>query len=375
MSTIIIIGAGFSGLSAVSVLARSRGSHEVTLVDKKKSSCFLPLLPDCIGRGVDPRHITFSIDSFCKKRGARFLNQEVERIYLDENKLVVCGAQLPYDYLIIATGSETNFYQDQHFRNSALKLDDEEDAARIKAAAEDFFYDSYIVSGGGYTGIEVATNIRLFVDTHKRSPRVFIVERAPSILGPLPEWMKEYVLANLRRMGIGIKVATSIEKIEGSTVILSSKETLERSCVIWAAGVKTPRFLQELQKEKNSQGRVKVDEYLRLTRNCFVAGDASFVNDNGAYLRMAVQFAITQGESAARNVLRSQRGAPLVKYRPLDFGYIIPMANNRACGRILGMNMKGFFPLFMHYVMCIFRSYGFKNKWGIISDLLKGGRV
>jgi NADH dehydrogenase len=332
-------------------------------------------LPDCIGRGIDPAHTTFDTGSFCRKEGIRFLNQQVERIDLQENRIFVAGGSLLYDYLIIASGSETNFYGNENVSNSALKLDDAEDAFKIKDAVCNDFYENYIISGGGYTGIEVATTIRLFLNKNKKSPHITIIERAPVILGSLPEWMKGYVLKNLERLKIDVRCATFIEKIEGATVALSSRETPGRSCVIWTAGVKTSRFLQELKVEKNPQGRVKVDEYLRLNHNCFVAGDASYVHDGGGSLRMAVQFAITQGESAARNCLRSIRGVPLCKYRPLDFGYIILMANNRACGRILGINIKGFFPLFMHYVMCIFRSYGFKNKWGIVRDLLKGGRA
>lgn len=372
---IIIIGAGFSGLSAASVLARSSFSRQVTLIDRKKTSCFLPLLPDCIGRGIDPRHVSFDIGHFCNKLGICFLNQEVLGVDAGRNELVLSDSRLAYEYLVIASGSETNFYGNENIRGNSFKLDDEEDAVKIRAAAADPAYENYIVSGGGYTGIEVATNIALFMGACKRSPRITIVERAPSILGPLPEWMKGYVLLNLKKMGIEIKLATAIEKIDGTTVFLSTKETLSRSCVIWAAGVKTSGFIQGLQKEKNPQGRIKVDEYLRVEENCFAAGDASFFNDKGFYLRMAVQFAIAQGECAARNIVKGISGKPLVKFRPFDFGYIIPMANNRACGKVIGVDMKGLSSLCLHYLMCIFRSYGFKNKYGVISDLLKGGGV
>jgi len=86
---------------------------------------------------------------------------------------------------------------------------------------------------------------------------------------------------------------------------------------------------------------------------------------------MAVQFAITQGDCAAQNIIRSIKNLPLKKYRPVDLGYIIPLANNRSCGQVLGLNVSGIPATGMHFIMCIFRSLGWKNKIGIINSLIK----
>ena len=77
---------------------------------------------------------------------------------------------------------------------------------------------------------------------------------------------------------------------------------------------------------------------------------------------------------AAKNILKSIKGAVLIKYKPIDLGFVIPMANNRSCGQVFGINLKGFVPTILHFMMCIYRSYGIKNKLGIIGDLIKGGR-
>jgi NADH dehydrogenase FAD-containing subunit len=84
-----------------------------------------------------------------------------------------------------------------------------------------------------------------------------------------------------------------------------------------------------------------------------------------------VQFAITQGDLAAANIISSIRKRPLKKYRPLDLGYIIPMANNLSCGNILGLNVSGVLATFLHFSMCIFRTLGWRNKAGILGDLIK----
>ena len=105
--------------------------------------------------------------------------------------------------------------------------------------------------------------------------------------------------------------------------------------------------------------------------NCFVAGDAAEFLRKGAPLRMAVQFSIAQGNLAAANILRSNRNNPPAKYVPLDLGFVIPMANNKSCGRVMGVNLKGALPTLMHYLMCIYRTRGLINKLRLIRELIK----
>jgi len=198
------------------------------------------------------------------------------------------------------------------------------------------------------------------------------VERAPSILGPLPEWMKGYVRENLVRLNIEILANTVIEKIEEGSLAVSGGQQFNNAMLIWAAGVKTADFLQNLNCEKNPQGRIKVDANLKLKDNCFVIGDASYFQHQNIYLRMAVQFAIAQATTAASNVIRQIRGLPLRPFIPKDLGYLIPMANNSCCGNVLGRDMKGKTSIALHYLMSVYRAYGFRNKWGILKTLITG---
>jgi NADH dehydrogenase len=185
----------------------------------------------------------------------------------------------------------------------------------------------------------------------------------------LPAWIRDYTLDNLKRLNVDIFTNTAISRIEGRRAYLSDARVFDNTLVIWAGGVKAPAFIQVLNIEKNPQGRIKVDEYLRLNERCFVVGDASYFSYKGIFLRMAVQFAIAQGNCAAINVIRSVKGIKLKKYKPKDFGYIIPMANNRSCGIILGVNLKGFLPTVFHFIMCVYRSIGWRNKFCLMKGL------
>lgn len=373
MDKILIIGGGFGGLSAAYRLGKARKSLDVTLIDKKTVTDFLPTVPDCLGRGIKPEFLTFKIEEAGKRFGFKFINEEVFTLNLEKREVFTKNRSISYDYLVIACGSETNFYGNDNIRQYAYKIDDTEDVKRILSALKQKEFDNFIIGGAGYTGAEVATNLRINLKKHLKDKKIIIVERSPSILGPLPQWMKEYVTLNFKRLNIEVLVNSSIGKIEGEKVTVAQGRVFDKAMVIWAAGVRTPGFLQNLDAQKNPQGRLKVDEFLRLNDNCFVVGDAAYFAFGNAFLRMAVQFAMTQGDIAAKNIIRSIREAPLRKYKPRDLGYIIPMANNYSCGQVFGINLKGYFPTLLHFLMCIYRSYGIKNKLGIMGDLIKGG--
>jgi NADH dehydrogenase len=375
MKKIIVIGGGFGGLSAVNMLCKLGLDFDITLIDKKENADFLPMLPDCIGRGINPQYLSYKIENLAKKLRFKFLMDEADLIDLDKKEILTKTRRFSYDFLVIASGSETNFYGNNNIKDNAFKLDDAGDAKNIVERLRQGEFDNYLICGGGYTGVEVATNLRIFLTKNKKSGRIIIIERAPSILGPLPEWMKNYVSENFKRLNVEVFVNNSIEKIENGKVFVSGGRALNNSMVIWAAGVKTSGFIQNLKVEKNPQGRIKVDDYLRLSDSCFVIGDAAYFSYKNTYLRMAVQFAIAQGECVAASIIKSVKGKRLKKYRPVDFGYIIPMANNKSCGRVFGINLKGLLPTMFHFMMCIYRSYGLKNKFGIIRELITGGEI
>ena len=370
---VIVIGAGFAGLSAARILGRNRKEIETIVMDKASESSFLPMLPDVIGRGINPEYLTADIKYLAARFGFKFIKAEVSAVDLDKKEVLSADQVFPYDYLLISSGSETNFYGNEQVRKYAYKLDDASDARKIRQALEAREFDNYLISGGGYTGIEVATNLSLYFTKKSLKKKIVIVERTPSILGPLPQWMKDYVSNNLKKLGIEVLTNTAIEKIEDKNIHLQGAGVFDNAMLIWTAGVKASDFIQKINAEKNPQGRLKVDEYLRLRESCFVTGDSSYVAHKGSFLRMAVQFSIKEGECAAINIIRSIKGARLVKYAPVDLGYVIPMANNSSCGTILGINMKGLIPTFMHYFMCIYRSWTIGNKLGILKGLVRGG--
>lgn len=373
MKNIIIIGCGFAGLSAAMKLRRISGGFKVIVIDEKETFDFLPLLPDCLGRKINPDYLSYPIENLSRQSGFQFMRLKVTGVDLEKKEVIAGACRISYEYLVIASGSQTNFYGNSNIEDNSFKMDNAADAKRLSILPGQGRYQNYVVAGGGYTGVEVSTNLRIALNKQKKNGRVVLVERSPSILGPLPEWMKDYVSANLNRLGVEVLTNSVVNEVNSLRVKLSGGLNLESCALVWVAGVRTSDFIQHLSVNKNPQGRINVDEYLRINNSCFVCGDAAYFPHNNSYLRMAVQFAITQGVCCAENIIKTVKCRKLKAYQPRDLGYIIPMANNYSCGSVLGMNLKGRLPTVFHFIMCIYRSLGLKNKAGIISSLMKRG--
>jgi len=366
----VIIGCGFSGVYAARYLSRYKDLVDVTVIDKKDTFDFLPLLPDSVGRGIKPQYLTYPLSRLAKFFSFQLIKDEVVSLDLEKNELACVSSRVSYDYLLIASGSQTNFYGNNELAKHVYKLNSVADVRQLLGAIQEKDFANFVVCGGGYTGIEIATNLKVRLPQKK----VVIVERAPEILGPLPEWMKQYTVNNLRLLGVEVLTNTVLENFDGRDVVLSGGRNFAQALVIWVTGVRAAEFIQNLNVEKNPQGRIKVDASLCFRDNCFAVGDAALVAYKNIFLRMAVQFSIYQAIAAAGNILRSVKGGPLITYRPLDMGMIIPMANNHSCGIIMGIRAKGKLATLLHFMMCVYRSCGWRNKFGIVKDLVTARR-
>lgn len=367
MKEVCVIGGGFGGLAAARQLAPARDVR-VTLIDARDSSDFLPLLPDVVGGRVTPAATAAPLPDLTRRLGIGFQRERVVELELSRNKVTTPGGSREYDAILIAAGSGPNFYGDAKAERFALPLGNCAGAARIVATLKETVAANLLVVGGGYTGIEIATNLRVRLRALP-DVKIAIIEASGSLLNGLPEWMRRYAEDNLERLGIRILKSCRLADLDASGASLTNGETLRPALTMWSAGVRAAGFVRNLDVEKDSYGRAKVDETLRIAGNVFAVGDSACVMHGGKPLRMAVQFAISQGRCAADNALRALAGRPLLPYRPLDLGFIIPMANGRSCGRVLGVNVRGRPASWLHYFMCAYRSQTLHNKLGVLHAL------
>jgi NADH dehydrogenase FAD-containing subunit len=171
-------------------------------------------------------------------------------------------------------------------------------------------------------------------------------------------------------LGIEFLPGVSLEGCSDGAAALTDGRRLNGALAVWTAGVHAGAHIRAMEAPKERQDRLCVDETLRVGGRCYAAGDCAGAKRGGQLLRLSVQFSISQGHHAAGNILREIDGRRPVAFRPVDLGYVVPMANFRGCGRILGMRSFGRLPSVMHYLMSAARSWGLDNRAGVAASVL-----
>lgn len=371
---VVIIGCGFAGLSAAGRLHAAQGELDVTMVDRYRHMHYRPLLPDAVSGIVPRRDLLAPIGPYARRYGFRFIHGEAEEVLLQDSRVRIGDDTHPYDYLILATGSETNFFGNENLRTEALKLDEVPDVEKLSGALSSGGYERIVVAGGGYTGVETATHIRRFFHTRGVVREIVVVEMLDSLVAALPRWMRRYTAENLDRLGVQAALGEKVEAVDGRTISLASGRSFENALLVWTAGMRAANITRTLDAPKAAQKRLVVDDYLRIADNAWAVGNSACYDASGGCGRMSAQGAVAQGDHAARTIVRLSRGEALVPFRTVDWGYLVPMANWRSCGNLFGINVSGNAATFLHYLINAWRSRSVQAKAAVLLHGLAGSR-
>ncbi|MDD5705124.1 MAG: FAD-dependent oxidoreductase [Kiritimatiellae bacterium] len=370
---VVVVGGGFAGLSALRALSSAGGGVRRVLLDPGEASVFRPLLPDVVSGGLCPAALTTPFEDLARRW--RFEHRRTAAVAVDAGAARVrCadGTEAPYDALIVATGARVTFYGRDELRQVAMTLDGVADAACLREAVRARPEGRYVVVGGGYTGVEVATHLRKAQLSAGSGGEVLIVEGSPNLCGTLPPPLQRYLGDEIARMGIRFVPNARVASATLDSVTLDNGERLAPARLVWSAGVAVDAPAPAVGAARTPQGRIRVDAMLQAAPRVFVAGDAAAVAAAGGILRMAVPFAIGQGAAAARNALRALRGQPLRRYRPCDPGYVVPMGQRRGCGLVFGVALYGRLPVWLHFCMSVYRAGNTASRRSIARMAVRG---
>lgn len=368
---VVIIGAGFAGLSAVQYLSQFKHLVEIILIDKYEDIHFRPLIPDVVSGRVKAQSLLYSLLKQREKYGFTFFCETVTSIDFAKKEITLLEHKISYDYLIITTGSQTAFPPNDTFRHFALRLDTVHDANRVRDHIVSGKYENFVICGGGYTGVEIAANIQQLIKHNGMAQQVIIAEMLDQLVSILPSWMRIYIEKSLREMGVQIRLLSKVIDINEKSVVLSNDEKIKNALCIWTTGLEASTLSKSINYPKQERGRIVVDPMLQFSENSFAAGDAACFKSGDNCLRMSVQYAITQGNTAAFNVIAKIQNQSLKQYTPFDPGFIVPLAQGKACGDVLGIKVKGKIAIFLHYLLSAYRSFGIYNRMGILLGLRK----
>ena len=372
----MVLGGGFGGLDVVRAIGQSRqarGYWDTLLVDKENFFQFNPLLPAVAVGAVETRHIVYPLREMARMRHIRFHKNKAIRIDLEAKRVELHNDRAEsYDTLVIAVGSVTNHFgvpgAEEHTRPFKTIVDAMTLRARVVELfemAEQAETDaqrrrllSFVIIGGGVTGVEVAAEL-LDMARDTLLPRypslstshlsVSIVEGNARLVPAARVEHSEYVRRFLEHRGIRLELGARVTRVEEKRVHLGDGRTLEGFTLIWTAGVAPPPLVQSLPLQKHKDGRLVVDEFLHALgpdgkprEDVFVIGDcAASLREDGRMQPQLSQTAIAMGAHVGRSLIRIARGQPLESFRFKDVGYIISLGKHSSVLELFGLPLSG----------------------------------
>ena len=358
---VVIIGAGFAGLSAVGHLRKA--GLRVTVIDKNLYSTFQPLLYQVATGGLNPGDVAYPVGGFTARRDARYIRGELTAI--DAGPRVVRlegGREIGYDYLILATGVSANYFGVQGAAENTFGLYTRADAIVLRDHIMNGFEwlsadpdgqreFAVTVVGGGATGVELAGTLgelrndvlrATFPDVNPDRLHIQLVEMAPGLLMPFNEKLREYTRRQLVERGVDIRLNTTIREVTPDRVLLADGTALPSDLTVWAAGVAADQSVAAWGLPQGKGGRLLVGPDLRVAgmTNIFATGDIALNQENPS--PQLAQPALQEGKHAAAQIIRLEHGEPTEPFHYHDKGTMATIGRRSAVvqlargGRITG---------------------------------------
>jgi NADH dehydrogenase len=384
--TVVVVGAGFGGLQAARRLEKT--PVQVVVIDRNNYHLFQPLLYQIATAGLSPGEIAHPVRAILRRqKNFQFRLAEVEAVDFQKRILQTTTGPVSYDYLVLAVGSETNYFGMDSVRLNGFDLKDLDDAIAIRnhiltcfeIAAQESDREkrrallTFVIVGGGPTGVEcagaISELIRLvlvkeFPELDFSEVQVVLVEALERLLGGFPENLQQEAEEVLEEKDVDVRLKSMVSGFDGYAVGLKGEAGIPARTLIWAAGVRARRLIDRLGEEQARQGRIPVKPTLQLRDHpeVFVIGDAAYVEFNGEPLPMMAPVAIQQGGTAAENIQRLIEGRTLVDFIYKDPGSLATIGRNKAVARIGRFKFSGFLAWMVWLAVHIFWLIGFRNR-------------
>ena len=392
---VVIVGAGFVGINVAQSLANTK--YRITIIDKANHHLFQPLLYQVATAALSPGDIAVPVRAiFSKQKNVTVILGEVIEIDKAANTLFLGdGEQFSYDYLVLGTGAQYNYFGNNAWKTHAPGLKSLKDALTIRERilrsleeAEKIIdvqkrkpYLTFVVIGGGPTGVEMAGSIaeiakrnmmRDYRNFNRNETTVYLVEAAGSVLNGFPESLSQNALDTLSTMGVQVLLNSPVQEISAQGVQLKN-HFIETPNVMWAAGVSATGLMAKLGVEQDRSGRVKVNPDLSIpgNSNVFVAGDAAYLEDeNGKPLPGLAPVAMQQGRFIGSLLKKQPQPNSRPTFTYVDKGSMATIGRAKAVADIKGLKLTGFVAWLMWGVIHIFFLIGFRNRIRVFAEWL-----
>jgi NADH dehydrogenase len=385
---VVIVGAGFGGLECAKALRRAQ--VDVTVIDRENHHCFQPLLYQVATAALSPADIAWPIRHILRpQRNATVLMEEVRGVNPERKCIQTQFGEIPYDYLVIATGSTHSYFGHDDWSRFAPGLKRIEDGTRIRRSILIAFERAevmtdedqrrrlltFVIVGGGATGVEMAGAIAdvarqtLAADFRRidpRSARIILIEAGPRLLPTFPAGLSDYALKTLTRVGVEVRTETLVTKCDADGVDLKDGR-IDAGTVIWAAGVTASPAMRWLNAEGDRAGRVKVNSDLSLPGHpeIFVVGDTAAVTDKNGHpvpgiAPAAKQMGTYVGKLISARIAGREWNKP---FKYMHLGDLATIGRRAAVVKFGPLELKGFIGWVFWSVAHIYFLIGLRNRF------------
>lgn len=386
---IVIVGGGFAGIALAKKL--SRQEFQVVLVDKNNYHTFQPLLYQVSTGGLEPDSIAYPIRKVLQGYpNFYFRMTEVLKVDTENNQLHTTIGELKFDYLVVATGTKTNFFGNASISKNSMAMKTVPQSLNLRSLILENFEQAlltddlherealmnFVIVGGGPTGVELAGALaeikkgilpKDYPDLDTRRAQINLVQGADRLLPAMSEIASKKAEDFLERLGVNVWKSIRVSDYDGKVASTNTDTVFETATLIWAAGVKAVQ-LKGLDGTGvlTKSGRLPVNEFSQVKgfEHIFAVGDVAQMTTNEYPYGhpMMAQPAIQQGAKLGENFIRLHEGKPLLPFNYKDKGSMATIGRNKAVADLPKVKFQGVFAWFVWMFVHLYFLIGFRNR-------------
>ncbi|HHV19098.1 MAG TPA: FAD-dependent oxidoreductase [Thermoanaerobacterales bacterium] len=392
---IVVLGGGFGGLTAAQALdkfLRKNKNVEITLINKSPNQIYLTQLHEVAGNRIPEDGTLYSLESALDQTRVKLVVDEISKVDVKARKLYGVDNEYTFDYLILACGSEPAFFDIPGMKENAFTLWSHEDALRIRDHIVNMFKIAstekdvtkrkdlltFVVGGGGFTGIEMIGELVEWVEDlcidyniKRNEVSLMVVEALPKILPTMSDSLIENATNYLKKKGVRILTSSCIANVSSDSFTLESGETINTQTLIWTGGVQANATVADIDLKVGKRNRILVSKYMETSEpGIYAIGDNCCYTDKaGNVMPALVESAIQSAKCAAYNISAEINNRPK---KPLNLklhGNMVSIGAEYCVAEVMGLKLKGFLASGAKHLADIHYLFGVSG-FGFILDYI-----